>query len=266
MRIKLITKPKYQELVDDIKNIENEIKENNNISLDNYPLIKEYKENTAFEFSEKDLIETEIDFDPSTIADKLNPLSDSETAEIIHRGFTNLEPIEASYKFFWSTLTHREFLPYVQKRWDLKKDTLSRIKNRWLFDQSDRNSFARNAISRLWWSAHLTYKPWEIEKSLEIFKDQDPYKYTKILTSSSQLIQDVLDRKWGSNLILRICFLEATKRIMEKRGLTITKLSKELSIVFRACLIPDIILISEKDPYALVEYIEEVVNYTNLIE
>ena len=147
-----------------------------------------------------------------------------------------------------------------------KKDTLSRIKNRWLFDQSDRNSFARNAISRLWWSAHLTYKPWEIEKSLEIFKDQDPYKYTKILTSSSQLIQDVLDRKWGSNLILRICFLEATKRIMEKRGLTITKLSKELSIIFRACLIPDIILISEKDPYALVEYIEEVVNYTNLIE
>ena len=86
------------------------------------------------------------------------------------------------------------------------------------------------------------------------------------MTSSSQLIQDVLDRKWGSNLILRICFLEATKRIMEKRGLTITKLSKELSIIFRACLIPDIILISEKDPYALVEYIEEVVNYTNLIE
>ena len=35
MRIKLITKTKYQELVDDIKNIENEIKENNNISLDN---------------------------------------------------------------------------------------------------------------------------------------------------------------------------------------------------------------------------------------
>ena len=45
-----------------------------------------------------------------------------------------------------------------------------------------------------------------------------------------------------------------------------SKLSKELSIIFRACLIPDIILISEKDPYALVEYIEEVVNYTNLIE
>ena len=108
MRIKLITKTKYQELVDDIKNIENEIKENNNISLDNYPIIKEYKENTAFEFSEKDLIETEIDFDPSTIADKLNPLSDSETAEIIHRGFTNLEPIEASNNFFRSTLTQRE--------------------------------------------------------------------------------------------------------------------------------------------------------------
>ena len=40
MRIKLITKTKYQELVDDIKNIENEIKENNNISLDNYPILK----------------------------------------------------------------------------------------------------------------------------------------------------------------------------------------------------------------------------------
>ena len=86
----------------------------------------------------------------------------------------------------------------------------------------------------------------EKEESLKIFESEDPYKYTKILTSSSQLIQDILDRKWGSNLIFRICFLEAFTRIKNKKEISKTKLSYKLSIIFRACLIPDIILLAER--------------------
>ena len=45
--------------------------------------------------------------------------------------------------------------------------------------------------------------------------------------------------------------------IKNKKEISKTKLSYKLSIIFRACLIPDIILLAEKEPLALINYIEE---------
>ena len=256
MRISLMSQSKYDELFKNLNYIADEIKETNSNPKDNY-FIKAYYKETGYIFDESETIKADIDFDPLSIVEKLNPESDSDTAELIHSSFIGLDPIGASYKFFWSTLTHREYWDYTQKRWPLKDSPINIIRARWFFEDSDRNAFSRNAISRLWWSANLTFKPWEKEESLNIFESEDPYKYTKILTSSSQLIQDILDRKWGSNLIFRICFLEAFSRIMNKKEISKTKLSSKLSIIFRACLIPDIILLAEKEPLALINYIEE---------
>ena len=256
MKISLMSQSKYDDLFKNLNAVANEIKEDNINPKDN-DFIKTYYNEKGLIFDESESIKAEIDFDPSSIIEKLDPESDSKTAEIIHSSFTGLDTIGASYKFFWSTLTHREFWEYTQKRWPLKDSPVNIIRARWFFEDSDRNAFARNAISRLWWSANLTFKPWEKEESLKIFESEDPYKYTKILTSSSQLIQDILDRKWGSNLIFRICFLEAFTRIKNKKEISKTKLSYKLSIIFRACLIPDIILLAEQEPLALINYIEE---------
>ena len=139
----------------------------------------------------------------------------------------------------------------MQGRWNIENTRKATnlkefILTRWHYKPgSIRTALARNAFSRLWWAAELTHAPWEKDQKFNCFKTDDPYKYTKILTSSSQLIQDILDRKWGSNLLFRICFLEAFSRIMNKKEISKTKLSSKLSIIFRACLIPDFILLAE---------------------
>ena len=142
---------------------------------------------------------------------------------------------------------------------DDQDKALNNIHQHWLFKFSDRTAFTRNAISRLWWAAYLTYSPWEKEESLQVFQDVgNPFKYTKIMTSLSQLWFDVTEREWGGNLIYRICFLETYNRIINTRDIKDkTGLSNELAKWFTGVLVPDIIIASKKDPLSLVEYVEE---------
>ena len=225
-------------------------------SLEEKELITLYQKQESFNFSNNELLDSQIEIDIEELNSKLDPISDSKSAIAIYSSFINLNPIDASDKRLWITLSHRDLWTYVQSRWPLKETPKSIVDSRWFFNGSDRTAFTRNSISRLWWAGHLTFSPWDQLESLNVFKSEDPYKYTKIMTNTSQLWFDVTEREWGSNLVFRICFLEAFDRILRDQQITNrTLLSRKLSIILTASLVPDIVLASQKDPLSLLEYI-----------
>jgi len=253
-RLKVINSDLVLKLTDEVKSPSNKLE-----------LIDRYKNGEPFIFSDEDLIETSIIFNKEDVLKSLDfdsELRDYNSSKAIFLSLKDIPIRAAADKRLWATLTHRELWPYISKRWPFMEDqdkALNNIHQHWLFKFSDRTAFTRNAISRLWWAAYLTYSPWEKEESLKVFQDvSNPFKYTKIMTSLSQLWFDVTEREWGGNLIYRICFLETYDRIINTKDIKDkTGLSNELAKWFTGVLVPDIIIASKKDPLSLVEYVEE---------
>ena len=253
-RLKVINSDLVLKLTDEVKSPSNKLE-----------LIDRYKNGEPFIFSDEDLIETSIIFNKEDVLKSLDfdsELRDYNSSKAIYLSLKDIPVRAAADKRLWATLTHRELWPYISKRWPFMDDqdkALNNIHQHWLFKFSDRTAFTRNAISRLWWAAYLTYSPWEKEESLKVFQDvSNPFKYTKIMTSLSQLWFDVTEREWGGNLIYRICFLETYDRIINTKDIKDkTGLSNELAKWFTGVLVPDIIIASKKDPLSLVEYVEE---------
>ena len=252
-KLKVINSDMVLKLTDEVKSPSNKSE-----------LIERYKNGDPFIFKEEDLIETSIMFNAEEILNKLDSdseLRDYNSSKAIFLSLKNIPIRAAADKRLWATLTHRELWPYISKRWQFMDDedkAINNIHQHWLFKFSDRTAFTRNAISRLWWAAYLTYAPWEKEDSLKIFQDSNPFKYTEIMTGLSQLWFDVTEREWGGSLIYRICFLETYNRIINSKDISDkTGFSNELAKWFTGVLVPDIIIASKKDPLSLVEYVEE---------
>ena len=105
-----------------------------------------------------------------------------------------------------------------------------------------------------------------MKKKFNCFKTDDPYKYTKILSENnkSQAIVDVLEREFGGSLLFRICFLEAFNNLVEEKGLTPTKASAKLSVLFNALLIPSSVSAHEENPEDLLAKILKLQEYINV--
>ena len=188
---------------------------------------------------------------------RLDPSDDYASALSIHSVFNYFSALQASDKRIWATLTHLHYSDYTSKRWN--GQNLNTIRSRWLFAPSERVGLVRNSISRLWWVVHLTHSPWIHNKHLRCFQDSNPFKYTRILTDSSQLWFDVLERSWGSNDICRICFIEAFDRLASASNIQMgkTELSRELSKLFTAKLVPQLLYTQMINPEDLVDEIME---------
>jgi hypothetical protein len=137
--------------------------------------------------------------------------------------------VQASDPRLWSTLTHTLFWDYVKRRWPALDGNHERraeyVTEHW-FTRGGKAGLRRNAISRLWWAAELTLKPWEDDPELGAFQSEDPAKYTKILVSSSQLWFDLLERDYGSSPRVRICVLDAFSAV-DLGGVGVTDLSNQ---------------------------------------
>ncbi len=232
-------------------------------------IIQKYKsENNPFHFPQDDFIQT-----PFTSIDenKLDSSNDFLTAKYLFETI-KIDRVQASEERLWTTLTHTSGWDYMQGRWNIdktrKKTNLEEfILTRWHFKPgSIRTALARNAFSRLWWAAELTYAPWEKDLKFECFKSDDPYKYTRILseTNKSQAIVDVLEREFGGSLLFRICFLEAFNILIEEKGLTPTLASAKLSVLFNALLIPRSVSAHEENPEDLLKKILRLQEFINV--
>lgn len=135
--------------------------------------------------------------------------NDAENAVIVYEYLGQLSRTQASDSRLWVTLTHTKFWEYTHARWPVSgKNT--QILDYWFESKKGGlRALRKNSISRLWWAAHLVMAPWEQDPTLNLFKTSNRCKYIEILLSSQQIYQDVMERRYGSNLRLRICLLDA---------------------------------------------------------
>ncbi|NTW23018.1 hypothetical protein HGA34_05805 [Candidatus Falkowbacteria bacterium] len=178
-----------------------------------------------------------------------DPVSaDLQNAIALHRYYKDIDETQASDPRLWMYLSHVEFRKYTIARWgldgayaDIEQDDEKKAKAiRYLFEHwfavgdSDRD-LRRHALARLWWAAHLTYAPWEVDP--EFFgdlKNEDPYFYTSVLLSTQDIYQQVLERSMGRSnriLISVLDFLSSNAEFAKSRS-KVRGLMKELNLVY----------------------------------
>lgn len=115
--------------------------------------------------------------------------NDLENSIKIFEALKDLDRVQANDKRLWITLCHTTFFEYTQKRWDVKStDSNDKIISRFYFEGSSLESRMRNSLSRLWWSAKLTYDETR----------EDKYELTKLLWSRQDIYQNIVERSYGT--------------------------------------------------------------------
>lgn len=204
----------------------------------------------SFSVKDRDLLLSAIEVvgkPPALKVPKKEPVSaDLQNAIALHEYYKNLDETQASDSRLWAYLSHVEFRKYSLARWglpgsyrDLKEDNAKRkaiiqTLEHWFTSGNDRD-LRRHAIARLWWAAHLTYAPWERDPEFfRDFKKKDPYYYTRVLLSTQDIYQQVLERAMGRSnhiLIAVLDFLGENKKFSQSRD-KIRNLMKELNLIY----------------------------------
>lgn len=118
-----------------------------------------------------------------------SPGSDLENSIKIFEALKYLDRVQANDKRLWVTLTHVTFFEYTKKRWAINEnDSDEKILRRFHFEGSSLAARMRNSISRLWWSAKLTYDE----------ERKDKYELTKLLWSKQDIYQNIVERSYGT--------------------------------------------------------------------
>lgn len=199
------------------------------ITDDNYP-----------EITDECLLGTTInlpDTEPALDVTAHRTANDADNAVKIYNYLGPLSRTQAADSRLWATLTHTTFWDYCKKRWPVDGNSAEYIYEHWFEKKgAGLGALRRNAISRLWWAAHLTLAPWEQNQELEVFRCSDRAKYTHILLSQAQIFMDILERSYGSNLRLRICLLDSLSKylpLMSNKDDLSKEVSKTLNLVLK---------------------------------
>lgn len=129
------------------------------------------------------------------------PSADADNAVRIHEALSSLSEVHASDVRLWVYLAHGPMFSYMRTRWPVeggKDEILSSIESRWLFlNESRPRALMRQGISRLWWAAHLTRAPWEIDPFFKPLQKKEKYAYTRLLFASQDIFKNLLERSFG---------------------------------------------------------------------
>ena len=211
--------------------------------------IKQYREEDACNFvSDSDFESLPFSFNNNELKFAMPSVlpsagTDFENACAIFAYVGKIPRIYAAEPRLWVGLTHGECSKFARWRFPLpvslgedadsvSEKNIDHIKSHWFVSGSGLGGLRRNTVARLWWAAYLTVAPWEDDKECEIFKNADRYFFTRILLSSQQVFQDVLEREFGSNIKLRISFLHALNKF-KSDDFSIDNLVKRASKLIR---------------------------------
>ena len=129
-----------------------------------------------------------------------------------------ITPLQASDPLLWSALCHISFKQYVLNRWK-KDDGTVRIDQRFFATEGRSSLLYYNAVSRLWWSGHLTY---------DENNQSNPWQLTEVLLTAQQIQKDLFDQPFSMNKNIVKGLLLALKDMQIKRGNSCTT-------IFRKC-------------------------------
>lgn len=116
--------------------------------------------------------------------------TDAENAILLYESLKGkLNRLQATDFRLWAYLIHEPCWDYMKTRWNLeddKRDTWAgRINDRYFI--ASRSPYVRNGISRLYWSAELTYDE----------ENSNPYEYLEYVLKWQDLAVGALDRQIG---------------------------------------------------------------------
>ena len=155
------------------------------------------------------------------------PETDFQNAKILYEAFSqSINPVQASDLRLWAYLAHIKHWDYMNTRWKIdapdeedeeaddaqgeeqgeeKKTSankiLDRIGYRYFFKASRGKAFVRQGISRLFWSAYLTYDS----------DNENPYEYTEYFFSKQDIFTSITERSYARNKILVLAALKELK-------------------------------------------------------
>ncbi len=155
------------------------------------------------------------------------PETDFQNAKILYEAFSqSINPVQASDLRLWAYLAHIQHWDYMNTRWKIdtpdeedeeaedaqweeqgeeKKTSankiLDRIGYRYFFKASRGKAFVRQGISRLFWSAYLTYDA----------DNENPYEYTEYFFSKQDIFTSITERSYARNKILVLAALKELK-------------------------------------------------------
>ena len=127
-----------------------------------------------------------------------------------------LTPHQACNKYMWSYLAHEKYWDYTTKRWPVASGAA--IKTRYFCGDS-RIPLSLNSLSRLWWYGYLTY---------DENNPTDPYHLTKLMTSNTDLCQNLVQHKYSMNKTITLGILEGIKRFVDDGGVLTGKNERDL--------------------------------------
>lgn len=133
-------------------------------------------------FSTNYFIDSEINFGVS-------PKDDCESSIQIFKQMMNLDRVQANDKRLWTCLTHTRFFDYTRKRWSINSQSSDdTIISRFHFEGTGVEARMRNAISRLWWTAKITYDA----------KREDPFELTRLIWEKQDIHVALMERSFGT--------------------------------------------------------------------
>lgn len=171
--------------------------------------------------------------------------NDINAAIAIYESFPGLNEVQASDPRLWIYMTHVSLREYVLVRWSIgenceqvlgdstkKESAINNIYSHWFATGGNDRSLRRNAISRLWWAVRLTRAPWKTDPEFfdDLCEEKDEYRFTRVLLSTQDIYQQVLERSLGRDnhiLITILDFFEQNKNITREQ---IRDFMKELNL------------------------------------
>lgn len=127
---------------------------------------------------------------------------DCQSSITIFQELMNLDKVQANDKRLWTCLTHTIFFDYTRKRWNINAGTSEdTITSRFHFEGVGIEARMRNAISRLWWAAKITY-----DESL-----QNKFELTELLWEKQDVYTAIVERSFATYPNLVHGFLEFYK-------------------------------------------------------
>lgn len=149
------------------------------------------------------------------------PETDFQNAKIVFEAFKDkLNPVQASDLRLWAYLSHVKHWDYMFTRWKIdvpdeeddeepggkqkspREKTIDRVKTRYFFGASRSKAFVRQGISRLYWSAYLTYDS----------TSHNPYEYTEFFFNKQDIFTSITERSYARNKILVLAALKELKK------------------------------------------------------
>lgn len=173
--------------------------------------IDQYREE-HIEINPNEILETSIIVSDTFPELGTKPADDVESAISLFEYLGPLNATQASDRRLWTYLSHVTFREYTMKRWEVEPDNKkasTSILEHWFVSENDRR-LRRHSLARLWWAANLTVSPWVSDPvNFVSLRNEDSYAYTRILLSTQDIFQQVLERSMGRSRKILIALLES---------------------------------------------------------